>query len=83
MEEQIKEFTAEFWDNIGKNIALSCNENNKELETAWLKGGKQVIRVSITIGDARPPEVKIKLNSTTGKISTETTIDPAPVLPGI
>jgi len=67
-----KEFTGPYWDEIGQAIAGMCNDQSKEFEHAWLKGTKLKIGFSVTIGDGRPVETKIKMNCTAKKISEET-----------
>ncbi len=76
-----KEFTEPYWDEIGRAIAGMCKDQSKEFEHAWLKGTKLRIGFSVTIGDGRPVETKIKMNCTAKKISEETVLGGAKTEP--
>lgn len=69
-----EEFTDEWWKVIGQTIASMGIEENKKIHTAWLRGKKLKVGATIVIGSEKPPQVTVKLKSTTDKVDSETTI---------
>jgi len=76
-ENQIPDVFSDKWFKlIGEKIADLGIENKGDLERAWLAGTKQKIIVSITIGETRPPKVRIQMKSTLSKMDVEVELRP-------